>query len=293
LYWILHTLARATLTPKYTFRKIFGNQKGICLIHGDTLSTLIGLFYAKRCGLKVAHIEAGLRSYKTFDPFPEELIRLIAMHFSDLLFAPSKWAFENLYKMGLEAKTVNINTNTGLEAVQYAVKQNKGSNRPPAPYIVVTIHRIETIFSKTRMVMIVDLIKQIQKKYKVICVLHEPTRQQLQKFNLFQAIKKQPGVEIMSLLPYIEFVDLIGGADFVVTDGGSVQEECYYLNKPCLIMRSKTERAEGLGENSMLSSFEPDLIDRFLQSYPKLRRRSTGDNLQPSKEIIQHLLQWV
>jgi UDP-N-acetylglucosamine 2-epimerase len=293
LSWILHAIAQATLTPKYSFRKIFGNKKGICLIHGDTLSTLIALFYAKRCGLKVAHIEAGLRSYKIFDPFPEELVRLIAMHCSDLLFAPSNWAFENLYKMGLEDKTINITGNTGLEAVQYAVKQSRGINRPHSPYIVVTIHRIETIFSRSRMVMIVDLVKKIQQEHKVIFVLHEPTRQQLQKFNLFSALTQQPGIEIISLLPYIEFVDLIDGADFVVTDGGSIQEECYYLNKPCLIMRSKTERVEGLGENSMLSGFDPKLIDRFLRSYPKLRQRSLRENLQPSREIIEHLLPWV
>lgn len=85
LRWIIRAIAQATLTPKYTFRKTFGNKKGICLIHGDTLSTLIALFYAKRCGLKVAHIEAGLRSYNIFDPFPEELVRLIAMHCINLI----------------------------------------------------------------------------------------------------------------------------------------------------------------------------------------------------------------
>ena len=293
LRWIVHAIARATLTPKYTFRKIFGNKKGICLIHGDTLSTLIALFYAKRCGLKVAHIEAGLRSYNIFDPFPEELVRLIAMHCSDLLFAPSNWAFENLCKMGLKAKTMNISANTGLEAVQYAAKKSRGIIRKHSPYIVVTIHRMETIFSRSRMVMIVDLVKQIQQKHKVLFVLHEPTRQQLQKFNLLSTLTQQPGIEIISLLPYIEFVELIDGADFVVTDGGSIQEECYYLNKPCLIMRSKTERVEGLGENSMLSGFDANLIERFLRSYPKLRQRSLTQNLQPSMEIIEHLLPWV
>ncbi len=293
LRWIIHAIARATLTPNYTFRKIFGNKKGICLIHGDTLSTLIALFYAKRCGLKVAHIEAGLRSYNILDPFPEEFVRLIAMHCSDFLFAPSNWAFENLCKMGLAAKTVNINANTGLEAVQYAVKKSRGINRQHSPYAVVTIHRIETIFSKSRMLMVVDLVKKIQQNHKVFFVLHEPTRQQLQKFNLLSILMQQPDIEIISLLPYVEFVDLINGADFVVTDGGSIQEECYYLNKPCLIMRSKTERVEGLGENSMLSCFDVNLIERFLQSYPKLCQRSLPVNLHPSKEIIDHLLPWV
>jgi UDP-N-acetylglucosamine 2-epimerase len=293
LSWAIHSISQAILTPKYAFKKIFGNKKGICLVHGDTLSTLIALFYAKRCGLKVAHIEAGLRSHKIFDPFPEEIVRLIAMRFSDLLFAPSKWAFENLCKMGLKDKAINVAANTGLEAVQYAVKQGRATNSQHSPYTVVTIHRIETIFSRSRMVMVIDLIKQIQKKHKVKFVLHEPTRQQLQKFDLLSTLTQNPGIEVISLLPYLEFVNLIEGADFVITDGGSIQEECYYLNKPCLIMRSKTERMEGLGENAMLSRFDLKRIRRFLQIYPKLRQKSLQEILQPSTEIIEHLLPWI
>jgi UDP-N-acetylglucosamine 2-epimerase len=215
------------------------------------------------------------------------------MRSSDLLFAPSKWAFENLCKMGLKDKAINVTANTGLEAVQYAVRQGRTTNSQHSPYTVITIHRIETIFSRSRMVMIIDIIKQIQKKHKVKFVLHEPTRQQLKKFDLLSTLTQNPGIEVISLLPYLEFVNLIEGADFVITDGGSIQEECYYLNKPCLIMRSKTERMEGLGENAVLSRFDLKRIRRFLQIYPKLRQKSLQENLQPSTKIIEHLLPWI
>ena len=102
--WTVSNLWRIVLRRNQVCRRVFGGGDGICLIHGDTLTTLLSLLYAKRCGLKVAHVEAGLRSYHLLDPFPEEMIRLIAMRHSDILFAPSDWALENLHKMGYGQK---------------------------------------------------------------------------------------------------------------------------------------------------------------------------------------------
>jgi len=104
--WSAQNLFQPLFSPKQSFKIIFKHQEGICLIHGDTLSTLISLIYAKRCGLQVAHIESGLRSYHLFDPFPEEIVRLVAMRFSDILYASSEWAFKNLCKMGYQNKTM-------------------------------------------------------------------------------------------------------------------------------------------------------------------------------------------
>ena len=132
--WMIRNLGQLAFRRAWTCQKVFGGQEGICLIHGDTLTTLLSLLYAKRCRQKVAHVEAGLRSYHLLDPFPEELIRLFAMRHSDLLFAPSEWAFENLCRMGYSAKAVYAGGNTGLDAVRYALQCAGGRNRPEEPY---------------------------------------------------------------------------------------------------------------------------------------------------------------
>jgi UDP-N-acetylglucosamine 2-epimerase (non-hydrolysing) len=293
LLWATRSLSSPLFSPKQSLKIIFNNQVGICLIHGDTLSTLISLVYAKRCGLKVAHVESGLRSYHPFDPFPEELVRLVAMRFSDILYASSEWAFNNLCKMGYQNKTINVGYNTGMDAVRFAVKQVRGKNRPKPPYVVVTIHRLETIYSRTRLKMIVKLIKRISRQQQVIFVLHEPTKQQLIKFDLLSSLSRSTSVEILPLVPYIEFVNLIAGADFIVTDGGSIQEECYYLNKPCMVMRSKTERIEGLGENVQLVEFNPIQIEFFLENYSSFKREEFKENISPSEIILDNLPPWL
>jgi UDP-N-acetylglucosamine 2-epimerase len=238
-------------------------------------------------------VESGLRSYDPFDPFPEELVRLVAMRFSDILYASSEWAFNNLCKMGYQNKTINVGYNTGMDAVRFAIKQVRGKNRPKQPYVVVTIHRLETIYSRTRLKMIVKLIKRISRQQQVIFVLHEPTRQQLIKFDLLSSLSHSTSVEILPLVPYIEFVNLIAGANFIVTDGGSIQEECYYLNKPCMVMRSKTERIEGLGENVQLVEFNPIQIEFFLENYSSFKREEFKENISPSEIILDNLSPWL
>jgi UDP-N-acetylglucosamine 2-epimerase (non-hydrolysing) len=292
--WIVSSLWRITLRRNRICKRVFGGEGGICLIHGDTLTTLLSLLYAKRCGLEVAHVEAGLRSYHLLNPFPEEIIRLFAMRYSDILFAPSDWALENLYRMGYGHKAINAGGNTIIDTIRYARKQAISGQRPSAPYVVATTHRVETIYSRSRMEMIVVLLERIAQDRQALFVLHEPTRQQLSRFGLYTRIMQNPSVEVMPLQPYLEFVNLLAGADFVVTDGGSIQEETYFLGVPCLIMRSKTERVEGLGENAYLAEFDQGQVEHFFRLLPTLHRKVVNDeNLYPSRIIVDHTMCWV
>jgi len=290
LSWAARSVGRSALKPGDIRRNIFRNEKGICLIHGDTLTTLLSLLFARRCGIKVAHVEAGLRSFNLLDPFPEEIIRLIAMQYSDILFAPSVWAFENLKKMSYEKKTVHAGGNTIIDTLRFAMSQN-GGKRPSEPYVVVTIHRVETLYSKSRLKAVVGLLERIGRERKILFVLHEPTQKKLSSLGLYAKLENMSSVELMPLQPYLTFVNLLAGADFIVTDGGSIQEESYYLNIPCLIMRTRTERPEGMGENARLAGFDGDKIDHFFASLSALRRReSSFENLHPSVMIVDHLI---
>ena len=121
-----------------------------------------------------------------------------------------------------------------------------------------------TIYSPSRLEMVVELLEQIAVEHQVLFVLHRPTRLQLIRFNLYERLAHNPYIELLSLQPYLDFVNLLAGADFIVTDGGSVQEGSYFLGVPCLIMRSRTERLEGLGDNAYLADFDRDRIEHFL-----------------------------
>ena len=290
--WTAKTLGQIAFKGEKTYQRVFRGEKGICLIHGDTLTTAISLLYAKRCGLKVAHVEAGLRSYHLLDPFPEEMIRLIAMRFSDILFSPSEWASENLRKMGYTDKSITLGSNTITDTLRYSLKHMNGQKRPSEPYVVATIHRVETIYSYSRLMMLVALLERIALHRKVFFVLHEPTRNRLVRVGLHGRILENKAIEIVPIQPYFAFIDLLAGADFVISDGGSIQEESYFLNVPCLIMRSKTERREGLGENAYMAMFDQDRIEQFLASFSTFRRKKTDDDLHPSATIVEHLLPW-
>jgi UDP-N-acetylglucosamine 2-epimerase (non-hydrolysing) len=292
LTWSIRHFLRILFTPRRNLKQIFRGQKGVCLIHGDTLTTLISLLHAKRCGISVAHIEAGLRSFRLLEPFPEEIIRRIAMSLSDLLFAPSDSAFENLKKMGYGTKAINIGANTGMDAVRYALRQSGETSRPEKPYAVAAIHRFETIYSRARLAIVVEFLEKVAREREVVFVLHDPTRQQLHRFGLFSRILKHKRMSLSPLLTYLDFVRLLAHADFVVTDGGSIQEECYYLNKACMIMRARTERVEGLGENALLTGFDLSQMNRFLQVFSSLKRKELHDGLLPSALIVDHVLVW-
>ncbi len=289
--WTATNLWAAGLHADESWKKIFREEKGICLIHGDTLTTLLSLLYAKRCALKVAHVEAGLRSYHILNPFPEEIIRRISMRYSDLLFAPSAWAYRNLQEMNLGEKSIDAGGNTILDTLRYAQRKKGAVSSAPGPYVVVTIHRFETIMSRNRMAFVVELLERIARDRRVLFVLHEPTKNQLQRFGLQKKIGQLTSVETLPLQPYIPFIQLLSGADFIVTDGGSIQEESYFLDIPCLIMRTKTERMEGLGTNALLAEFDWGRIDRFFETFPRLKHdKNNLDHIHPSRTIVDHLM---
>lgn len=288
--WMISSLWRIVFRKRVICEEWFLGESGICLIHGDTLSTLLSLIYAKRCGIEVAHVEAGLRSFHILDPFPEEIIRLIVMRYSDILFAPSDWAESNLTTMGYQQKTVHIGGNTIVDALDYAVEHMETGSVPAEPFVVVTIHRVETIYSKKRLAKIERLLEKISKSRKVLFILHPPTRDQLDQFDLLDSLKTNPKIELLPLQSYFRFVSLLKEADLVVTDGGSIQEETSALDVPCLIMRTRTERDEGLGDNAYLSRFDSQRIEWFLNSWKTLKKSPQDQRISPSKELVDHLL---
>ena len=271
-------------------------QYYFCLVHGDTMSTLAGALIAKRHGIEVAHVEAGLRSHSIFHPFPEELTRLMVSRLSSVFYCSGPTAIENIKRLRDDADIVDIGQNTLLDSVRFAL------NEPfqPTPlcdrnnrYCVVSIHRFENISNSKRLRFIVETIRKLAQNIRVRFVLHAATRNKLIQGGWLTILEKDDAIELLPRMRYFEFIKLISQAQFLISDGGSNQEESSYLDIPCLLMRQKTERDEGMGTNVVLSEYDPACIQSFLESNIERPPRPTASldrfSEQPSKIIARDL----
>lgn len=265
LCWLVQALSILLFRRK----KIFPQGKGLVLIHGDTLSTVLGLLGARLCGMKVAHIESGLRSHSYWHPFPEEIIRIICCRFSHALFAPSDAACQNLVKCS--ARTFNTQGNTVFDAIEGVAALS--ARKPFAfPYCVVTIHRSEVLFRDNLFKTALSAVYRAATFIKVIFIVHKATMERLRACGELARIENDPNIIIDDYYDYPSFMSLVKNAQFVMTDGGGLQEETYYLNVPCLILRKRTERNDGLHATALLSEFNEEKIDYFLKHFREFRR---------------------
>jgi UDP-N-acetylglucosamine 2-epimerase (non-hydrolysing) len=265
-------------------RDVFGPGAELCLVHGDTPSTLLSALMARRAGVRVAHLEAGLRSRSLLHPFPEELIRLVVMRVAHVLFAPSAEAAGNLGAMRLrrDARVVEAGGNTSADAVARLELAGDVAGSGPA---VVTMHRVENLQRRATVDGFVALVERIAARWPVRFVVHGPTAEVLAKAGAWARLDAA-GVERSELLAHHEFVPMLAAAPLVVTDGGSIQEECALLGVPTLVWRARTERPDGIGENVVLSRYDPAVVDEFLTD-PERWRRPPAPALEesPSERI--------
>lgn len=288
--WFGLNLLRSLFSRRWLHRQVFRQGPGLCIVHGDTPSTLLAVLMARLAGTRVAHIEAGLRSHNWLRPFPEEIIRVLSMKFSDLLFAPSQDALDNLQRMGVTGRVIDTGQNTSIEALYQALEAASWETEAVPSYAVMTVHRVETLTNRKRMEVIAEWAQRIARHRLLYFVLHEPTRRHLDKYGLLHQLTENPQILLSPLLPYPEFARKLAGAEFVITDGGSIQEECYYLGLPCLVARTESERPEGLGDNIVVGEFSVDTIDGFLDDYASLRRDERIVGRNPSKRIFDEIV---
>ncbi len=213
--------------------------------HGDTMSTssaAIGSskFFNPGKKWKNVHLEAGLRSGSLFEPFPEEISRKICDNFSDILLAVSDLT-EKTLKKEFKNKIIIKTGNTIVDSAKIVLKKNKNKKQK---YALVNLHRHENLRSKERMKKIIRILGNI--KIKTIWPIHDNTLYYLKKYGLLRHLKKMKNVEILPLTDYSDFIFLLANCEYLVTDGGSIQEESLVFKKPCIILRKKTERQEGL-----------------------------------------------
>ena len=288
--WAMRIALETLFKPQKIKQDYFSPQSSYCLIHGDTPSTLLSLFLAKRAGKKVVHIEAGLRSYNYLKPFPEEIIRIICMRYADILFTPSKSATENLEKMNVKGRIVALPQNTNVEALYHSLNEQSDHDENSPPFALFTVHRVETIFNKDRLEFIMRWVTRIADELPVVFVLHDPTKHRMEAAGFMDELENHPNITVRPLMAHTKFAQLLSDCAFVVTDGGSIQEEAFFLDTPCLVMRTETEREEGIGGNVRIGGFDDQIMTRFMADYKNLQRGFREKNLQPSKMIVDRLI---
>ncbi|MDG2351322.1 MAG: UDP-N-acetylglucosamine 2-epimerase [Acidimicrobiales bacterium] len=274
-----------TLMSRKRVEKIFSTRQGICLLHGDTPSTFFGVLYAKRAGFQIAHLESGLRSGNFLHPFPEELIRVLVMKSSDVLFAPDEKATSNLLALKVKGRVEETSFNTGIESLEEYIKEVKKNSGP----VVATLHRVENLHSKKRFNGFLELLESIvSNRQEVLFVTHQPTEEIIKKYGVRDKIEKS-GIRTVPLLPYSDFVKRLANAPYVITDGGSIQEETAHLGVPCLLWRKRTERQNGLERNVVISNYDKRIVNNFLTDFESYRFEAENWDASPSSRVVDVL----
>ncbi len=216
------------------------------LIYGDTNSTLAGALVASKMHIPLIHVEAGLRSFNR--DMPEEVNRIIADTFSDLLFCPTEDARVNLAKEGI---IDNIYITGDVMCDMIHLIKDKIKPICNDPYYFCTIHRPYNTDDKGRMILILNTLNALDKK--VVLAIHPRTKQRLIDFSIELNFKN---IEFIDPIGYIEAISYQSFAEAVITDSGGMQKEAYILKKKCITLRSETEWTETTngGWNTLLYS---------------------------------------
>jgi UDP-N-acetylglucosamine 2-epimerase (non-hydrolysing) len=252
--------AEQTANIMVAFEKVILEHKpDLILVVGDVNSTIACALVASKLGVKVAHVEAGLRSFDR--TMPEEINRILTDAISDMLFTTEESGNENLKREGIPKEKIHFVGNVMIDTLIHCL-----ANIPhglPYPdlkekeYAVITLHRPSNVDHPDTLKGILKAFLDISKKTRLVIPLHPRTRKNIQEFGL--------GDEFLSLaedaivtgpIGYLEMLRLVKNCRMVITDSGGIQEETTYLRVPCITMRENTERPSTitLGTNMLVGS---------------------------------------
>lgn len=242
--------------------KVFNKEKpSLVIVVGDVNSTLAGALSAKKLNIKLAHIEAGLRSYN--QKMPEEYNRVLTDHLADILFASSKNDIENLKRENLTGKVYLVG-NIMIDALA-TFNKTPLPNNEKGEFYFCTLHRAENVDDRKVFSEILDALEIISADCRIYLPLHPRTKERVQQFGLAKKIK-----QIFTLLPSIGYRQSISfqkNAKLILTDSGGVQEEASYLGTPCLTLRTETERPVTIdfGTNTLAGVTKQSILKAYRQ----------------------------
>lgn len=248
-------------------RAFFESKPKIVIVGGDANTNLAGALAARKLGISVAHVEAGLRSNDW--RMPEEHNRVMIDHVSEFLFPPTEAAKQNLIKDNVYGKiwivgnTIvgAINQNLTLAKEKSNILKDLALNSKD--YFLATVHREESVDYKRTLYSILSGLDLVSKELdtELIFPIHPRTKQKIAEFNLDNKVKDLDGIKFIEPLGYLDFLLLLSKARMIFTDSGGIQEEACILKIPCVTLRENTERPETVKVGSnMIAGTQPDSI---------------------------------
>ena len=273
----------------------------IILVHGDTTTTFAGALAAFYNQVDIGHVEAGLRTWDKYSPFPEEMNRQMVDRLTDMFFAPTEVSKNNLLNEGIDENKIYVTGNTAIDAMKTTVKDEYdnevfdwiGKDR----MILLTAHRRENLGEPMRRIF--KAIKRVVDEYddiKVVYPIHLNPKVREVAYEVFEDMDR---IKLIEPLEVIDFHNFINKSYIILTDSGGIQEEAPSLGKPVLVLRDTTERPEGITAGTLkLVGTDEDVIynetKKLLEDkdeYLKMSKASNpyGDGTA-SKQIVDTII---
>src|SRR5512143_65960 len=269
-------------------------QPQAVLVVGDVNSTIACALVAAKRGVRVIHVEAGLRSYDR--SMPEEINRVFTDQISDLLFTTERSALANLQREGIDAARIEFVGNVMIDTLHRNLEravpsaQTLGATLPE--YAVLTLHRPSNVDDAATLAALLDVVSEINRALPVVMPLHPRTRGNIEKFG-FTA--KLDGLHVLPPVGYLEMLGLMRDARLVLTDSGGIQEETTALGVPCLTLRENTERPITIteGTNVVVGTSTERIVaeaERILSGNGKAGRRPDLWDGRAAERIVEVLV---
>lgn len=219
------------------------------LVCGDANFNLAGALAARKLGIRVGHVEAGLRSDDW--RMPEEHNRVIIDHISEMLFAPTETARENALEDNVKGE-VHVVGNTVVDAARFAAEVKAEGDAESAElhledeYCVLTLHREENVDDPETLAELLAAVEAVIERtgWQVVYPIHPRTEKNIDQFGLRDRVSEIEGLDLVPPLRYVQFIQLLSNAQLILTDSGGIQEEACILGVPCVTLRENTERPE-------------------------------------------------
>ena len=266
-------------SPNSQMSEIMHNLEKVCIdynpnlimVVGDVNSTLAAALTANKLGIKIAHLESGLRSNDR--SMPEVINRILTDEITDYFFVTEQSGWDNLIKEGKKEEQLFFVGNTMIDTMisfEDKIQSNQALDYfqlVNEKFILMTIHRPATVDYIDELIKLIELIEFISKSFKIIFPIHPRTINNLKKFNLYNRVNSLSNLILTEPLDYFSFQKLIATCKFIITDSGGIQEESTYRLKPCITLRPNTERPSTVtnGTNTLLP-FDNQLIKKTIQS---------------------------
>jgi UDP-N-acetylglucosamine 2-epimerase (non-hydrolysing) len=249
------------------------SQPDLVLVHGDTTSTLAGGLASFYSGIKVGHVEAGLRTNNLSEPWPEEGNRQIVSRIASIHFAPTTRARLNLLEEGINPKNIYVTGNTVIDALKSTLKKNVEAVHAISQglefdrTVLITCHRRENFGDGINNV--VDAILHLAKTHETWRFIWPTHPNPNVKMVVTEKLSNLKNVVILDPVPYKEFCHLMNSSDLILTDSGGIQEEAPSIGKPVFVLRNETERPEAIdaGTVKLVGTSKKNIIEEVEQIF--------------------------